>query len=232
MEATEQEIRRPDPTDEQVIERVRAGDTAHFELLMRRHNQRVFRACRAILKDDAEAEDVMQEAYVRAYTHLAEFAGRAAFSTWLTRIAVHEAYARLRRQSRFVPLAASEAIEHASAAAGPTPPRDPERAASDRELAHLLEAALDALPEAFRTVLMLRAVEGMSGAEAAECLGIPEETVKTRLFRARALLRSDLEARTDPALEGVHRFYLERCDRVVAAVLRRLGVRAVPERRP
>src|SRR5689334_10720957 len=100
MEQRPQEVGRQELTDEQIIERVRGGDTALFELLMRRNNQRVFRACRAILKDDAEAEDVMQEAYVQAYARLADFAGRAAFSTWLTRIAVHEAYARLRRQRR------------------------------------------------------------------------------------------------------------------------------------
>jgi RNA polymerase sigma-70 factor, ECF subfamily len=223
MEATEHEPPGRELTDDEVVVRVLRGETALFEVLMRRHNQRVFRACRAIVRDDAEAEDVMQEAYVRAYSHLAQFAGLSAFSTWLTRIAIHEAYARVRRQRRFAGVEATDALEDGSSAAAPAPPRDPERAASDRELAHVLESAIDALPEAFRAVFMLRMVEGMSGAETADCLGIPEETVKTRLFRARGLLRSDVDARTEGALKEAHRFLFERCDRVVAAVLRRIG---------
>lgn len=205
--------------DQEVVDRVRRGEIALFEVLMRRHNQRLFRACRAILKDDGEAEDVMQEAYVRAYAHLGDFAGRSSFSTWLTRIAVHEAFARLRRQRRFDPMI-DESDEPPSQQA---PHDDPERAASDRELARVLEAALDTLPDGFRAVFMLRAVEEMSVAETAECLGIAEETVKTRLFRARGRLQSAIESRIDASLHGVHRFYLERCDRVVEAVLRRLG---------
>ena len=213
---------KPDALDDQeVIARVRRGETALFEVLMRRHNQRLFRACRAILKDDGEAEDVMQEAYVRAYAHLGDFAGRASFSTWLIRIAMHEAFARLRRQRRLDPMidAADEAPAHPPAREA----RDPERAASDRELARVLEAAIDTLPDGFRAVFMLRAVEEMSVTETAECLGIAEETVKTRLFRARGRLQSEIESRIDASLHGVHRFYLERCDRLVEAVLRRLG---------
>ena len=213
---------KPDALDDQeVIARVRRGETALFEVLMRRHNQRLFRACRAILKDDGEAEDVMQEAYVRAYAHLGDFAGRASFSTWLIRIAMHEAFARLRRQRRLDPMIdeSDEAPSHPTSRAA----RDPERAASDRELARVLEAAIDTLPDGFRAVFMLRAVEEMSVTETAECLGIAEETVKTRLFRARGRLQSEIESRIDASLHGVHRFYLERCDRLVEAVLRRLG---------
>jgi RNA polymerase sigma-70 factor, ECF subfamily len=223
MEATEHEPPARELTDDEVVVRVLGGETALFEVLMRRHNQRVFRACRAIVRDDAEAEDVMQEAYVRAYSHLSQFAGLSAFSTWLTRIAIHEAYARVRRQRRFAGVEAIDVLEDGSSVAAPAPVRDPERAASDRELAHVLESAIDALPEAFRAVFMLRMVEGMSGAETADCLGIPEETVKTRLFRARGMLRSDVDARTEGALKEAHRFLFERCDRVVAAVLRRIG---------
>lgn len=215
-----------EPTDEEVVARVRRGDTAAFEILMRRHNQRLFRACRAILRDDAEAEDAMQEAYVSAFAHLADFAGRAAFATWLTRIAVHEAYARLRRQKRFSPMDAddaTDATEEQAPEGGRVAPRDPERAVSDRELAKVLEAAIDTLPDGFRAVFMLRAVEGLSGAETAACLGIPEETVKTRLFRARGLLQREIRSRIDAGLHGVHRFHLQRCDRVVARVLERLG---------
>ena len=213
---------KPDALDDQeVIARVRRGETALFEVLMRRHNQRLFRACRAILKDDGEAEDVMQEAYVRAYAHLGDFAGRASFSTWLIRIAMHEAFARHRRQRRLDPMIdeSDEAPSHPTSREA----RDPERAASDRELARVLEAAIDTLPDGFRAVFMLRAVEEMSVTETAECLGIAEETVKTRLFRARGRLQSEIESRIDASLHGVHRFYLERCDRLVEAVLRRLG---------
>jgi RNA polymerase sigma-70 factor (ECF subfamily) len=209
----------PSLTDEEIVARVRAGETALFELLMRRHNQRVYRAARAILRDDSEAEDVMQDAYVRAYAHLSEFEGRARFSTWLTRIAVHEALARSRRGRRFRPLDDQEA--HAM----PTGPRfTPEQLASDREVSVVLERAIDSLSDDFRAVFVLRAVEEMSGAETAECLGIPEETVKTRLFRARARLQEALLEALEPAAPRAYEFHLSRCDRVVEAVLSRLGI--------
>jgi len=209
-----------DLTDEQAIERVLAGDTPAFEAIMRRYNQRLFRAARAILRSDLEAEDVMQDAYVRAYAHLAEFAGRARFSTWLTKIAVHEALARVRRQRRFDLMDPSE---EKLPGASELPPADPEQTAATKELAGVIEQAIDTLPDGFRTVFMLRAVEEMSVAETAECLEIPEETVKTRLHRARAQLQKRLETHTESALRQTHRFYMERCDRVVAAVLARLA---------
>jgi RNA polymerase sigma-70 factor (ECF subfamily) len=209
-------------TDEQVIERVRAGDTQLFEVLMRRYNQRLFRAARAIVKNDVEAEDVIQEAYVRAFAHLGSFEGRARLSTWLTKIVIHEAAARLRLRRRFESMddgdgPSEESIDESG------PSADPERAASSRELAAVIVEAIDRLPSAFRAVFMLRAVEEMSGAETAECLEIPEETVKTRLHRARALLQRELEQRTDASLVEVHRFLAERCDRVVRQVLARLA---------
>jgi RNA polymerase sigma-70 factor (ECF subfamily) len=208
-------------TDEEVRQRVLGGDTALFEVIMRRYNQRLFRAARAIIKNDAEAEDVLQESYMRAYAHLREFEGRARLSTWLTKIVIHEAAARIRRQRRFDSMedgerAAEEVVDLENDA------QDPEKIAAGRELAAVLEDAIDRLPEAFRTVFMLRAVEALSGAETAECLDIPEETVKTRLFRARALLQKDLERRNDASLQGVHRFLAERCDRVVRTVIGRL----------
>ncbi len=206
-------------TDEQVVARVRAGETQLFELVMRRYNRRIYRAARAILRDDGEAEDVMQEAYVRAYAHLHEVEGRARFSTWLTRIAVHEAIARVRRQRRYQPI--DEHTEEAQSM--PTARRfSPEQQASGGEIRAALERAIDALPEDFRTVFVLRAVEEMTGAETAECLGIPEETVKTRLFRARARLQEALLETLEPAATQAYEFHLSRCDRVVAAVLRRL----------
>ncbi len=196
-------------------------ETQLFELLMRRHNQRIYRAARAILRDDGEAEDVMQDAYVRAYAHLHEFEGRARFSTWLTRIAVHEALARLRRGRRF------ESIESQTqeTQSMPTAPRfSPEKQASDGEMRAVLEKAIDGLSDEFRAVFVLRAVEEMTGAETAECLGIPEETVKTRLFRARARLKETVLEALEPVAPRAYEFHLSRCDRVVAGVLLRIGL--------
>jgi RNA polymerase sigma-70 factor (ECF subfamily) len=210
----------PTLTDEQIVARVRAGETQLFELIMRRHNQRIYRAARAILRDDAEAEDVMQDAYVRAFAHLGEFEGRALFSTWLTRIAVHEALARSRKGRRFKSI--DEPTSEAQSM--PTGPRfNPEQQASDGEVRAVLENAIDALPDEFRAVFVLRAIEEMTGAETAECLGIPEETVKTRLFRARARLQETLLQTLEPAAQRAYQFHRSRCDRVVAAVLARIG---------
>ncbi|HKY38181.1 MAG TPA: RNA polymerase sigma factor [Polyangiaceae bacterium] len=210
------------PDDDEVVARVRAGDRLLFEVLMRRHNRKVFRAARAILRSDHEAEDVMQHAYVRAFEHLAEYQGRARFSVWLTRIAVYEALARLRRRKRVGPL--EEANEEGNTMADQQ--ATPEQKASDAELRLLTEAAIDELPEDFRIVFMLRAVEQMSVADVAECLGIPEDTVKTRYFRARQRLRNSLLARLDASTERTFEFYLDRCNRVVAGVFERLNVRA------
>ena len=185
-------------TDEEIVARVCAGEQGLFEVLMRRHNLRVYRAARAILHDDNETEDVMQDAYVRAYEHLHDFEGRARFSTWLTRIAVNEAFARVRRGKRF------------------------------DTLDSFTEEPFMSTTRAFRMVFVLRAVEGMSGAEVAECLGIAEETVKTRLFRARRRLQEMLVESIEPALPSIYEFHLSRCDRVVAAVLHRIGGRRRP----
>jgi RNA polymerase sigma-70 factor, ECF subfamily len=210
----------PEPTDEEIVARVLAGDAALFEQLMRRHNSRVYRAARAILRDDSEAEDVMQDAYVRAYTHLRDFGGRARFSTWLTRIAVNEALARVRRGKRFDSLES----HMEEPVMGTQPDTSPEQQASDVEMRSVLEAAVAKLSDEFRSVFVLRAVEGMSGAETAECLGIPEETVKTRLHRARSRLQEMLLESLEPAAPSLYEFHLSRCDRVVAAVLGRIGV--------
>jgi len=208
-------------SDEAVIARIRAGEPWCFEILMRRHNRRVFRATRAILKRDDEAEDVMQEAYVRAYEHLADFRGEASFATWVTRIAIHEALARKRAERRFDVLdLASQELTRV-----PLPsPRSPEQEVNDQQLRAVLERAIDALPEEFRTVFVLRAVEQMSGAEAAACLDIPEETVKTRLHRARLRLQEVIVRSLDAKATQAYEFHLSRCDRVVKGVLDRLGV--------
>jgi RNA polymerase sigma-70 factor, ECF subfamily len=202
--------------DEDVVERIRKGERALFEVLMRRYNQRLFRAARSIVRDDAEAEDVMQDAYVRAYTHLEQFAGRASFATWLTKIAVYEALARLRRRGRFVDLEDTMPVLASDAP-------DPERHAADRELGSAMEAAVDTLPEAYRAVFMLRDVEGLSTADTAASLGIKEETAKTRLHRARTMLRGQLSAQAEAAFPRAFEFAGARCDRVVAAVMERIG---------
>ena len=207
-------------SDEQVVSRVLGGDTALYELLIRRHNQRLYRVARAILRDDAEAEDVMQDAYVRAYQHLADFEGRAKFSTWLTRIAVHEALARSRRHSRFRPLDNSE--ESPGGVMRSSTGRNPEEAAYDRELGDVLEQAILQSPEDHRLVFMLRDVEGMSTDETAECLNISSENVKVRLHRARAGLRKDLYARAGATTVQSFQFHATRCDQVVRNVFREL----------
>jgi RNA polymerase sigma-70 factor (ECF subfamily) len=208
-------------TDEQVVERVLVGETAAFEVIMRRYNQRLYRVARAILRDDHEAEDVMQDAYVRAYQHLGQFEGRARFSTWLIRIAVHEALARKRRRTR---------VEGLEAITGPNGELlmpaannfDPEYRASTSELHRLLEQAILALPDDYRAVLVLRDVEEMSTAEAAAALEITEENAKVRLHRARALLRKELYARTQATSSAAFQFPATRCDRVVSNVFARL----------
>ena len=211
-------------SDEEVVARVLEGDTAAFELLMRRHNQRLYRTARAILRDDAEAEDVMQDAYVRAYEHLDQFAGRAKFSTWLTRIAVHEALARVRRRGRF------EAIETMVGSSGgnmtfASHAPSPEQQAVSAQSNSLLEAAILDLPDGYRSVLMMRDIEELSTSETAECLSLSEENVKVRLHRARALLRRELYAKAGKSRSSAFAFMGERCDRVVSKVLSRISKR-------
>ena len=174
-------------SDEQVITRVLAGETALFEALMRRYNERLYRAARAILRDENEAEDVMQQAYVNAFTHLRQFDGRSKFSTWLTRIAVHDALARARRRGRYLTMDQEDSptsdFPHALDAAP-----DPERLAIARELGALMESAIDRLPDGTREVFVLRQIEGMKTDEVAEALSVSEAVVKTRLSRARGAL--------------------------------------------
>jgi RNA polymerase sigma-70 factor, ECF subfamily len=210
--------------DSEIVKRVRAGDRALFEVLMRRHNQRVYRAARAIVKDESEAEDVMQQAYINAFTHLHQFEERSQFSTWLTRIALNEAFARREKQR-----AAASRTERVDYDRGGfmdsirAPQPDPERQAYAGELHKVLEDAVDTLPEGYRAVFMLRDVEGMSTAEAGEGLGLGEEAVKTRLHRARAMIRRAVTARIGAAAAGAFTFEAPRCDRVVAAVLEQLA---------
>jgi RNA polymerase sigma-70 factor (ECF subfamily) len=211
---------RAEGTDEDVIRQVLAGNTAMFELLMRRYNERAYRAARAIVRDEDEAEDVMQQAYVSAFTHLRQFNGTARFSTWLTRIVINEALARVRRQGKYQPFEDETSTVEPVAARNPSD--NPELQTFAGELRGLLERAIDTLPAGMREVFMLRDVEGLSTAEVAACLEVSEDVVKTRLSRGRAALRRVLIERTGATAPEAFRFYRPRCDRVVAGVLGRI----------
>jgi RNA polymerase sigma-70 factor (ECF subfamily) len=199
-------------SDAEIVERVRNGETALFEVLMRRHNQRIYRVARAVIKDEAEAEDVMQQAYINAFTHLNQFQDRSQFSTWLTRIALHEALARRRKRKP------EESPEDVMETLTSTQP-DPERQAYGAELGRLLEAAVDALPESYRVVFMLREIEGLSTSETAAGLDLGDEAVKTRLHRAKAMVRSAIAERMGASSAEAFAFPATRCNRVVAAVM-------------
>lgn len=212
-------LRAEAPSDEDLVRRIRGGETALFEVLMRRYNQRLFRVARGIVRDHGEAEDVLQQAYLNAYTHLHQYEHRGSFAGWLTRIAVHEAFAGHRRRAA---AAATESIgwDGECARIASTSP-DPEQATLSSELRKDLQASVDALADAYRPVFVLREVEGLSTAETAEALGLSEDVVKTRLHRARAMLRAAL-SREGQRPGDLLRFGLEQCDRVVAAVLTRV----------
>jgi len=210
-------------SDEEIVGRVRAGETSLFEILMRRHNQRLYRTARSIVGNEGEAEDVMQEAYVRAFQHLPQFEGRSRFSTWLTKIVVHEASLRRRRAVRF--LALDTAIQMSPAEAAPPHASDPEMKLFEGEVRLLLERAVDALPPDYRAVFILREIEEMDTAEAAETLMVSEEVVRTRLMRARAMLREHLY-RSARITTGLFELHLARCDRVVLAVMPRIAPQA------
>jgi RNA polymerase sigma-70 factor (ECF subfamily) len=208
-------------SDVEVVRRVREGETGLFEILMRRYNQRLYRIARTILNDDGEAEDVMQQAYLNAYLHLDQFAERASFSTWLTKIAVYEAIARSQRRTAARPNPDFESGERAMTHVRESRP-DPEHQAFATELRSLLESAIDSLPEHYRIVFTLRQIEGLSTAETAQSLEISEDSVKTRLHRARALLQDDLLERAGAATSEAFQFHLSRCNRVVAGVLEKI----------
>jgi RNA polymerase sigma-70 factor (ECF subfamily) len=219
-------------SDAALARRIEAGDLAAFEQLMRRHNRALFRTARAILKDDGEAEDAVQEAYLLAYRSIATFRGDARLSTWLTRIVANEAFGRLRKHARRAailplrvdddPTARESAHDIRTESEAPAMDR-PDNMALRREMRQLIEARIDALPDAYRVVFMLRAVEELSVEETAESLGIPESTVRTRFFRARSLLRESLAQDVDRAYVDAFGFAGERCDRIITHVLARLA---------
>lgn len=213
--------------DNELAARVAAGDQAAFRLLMRRYNQTMYRAARSILRNEAEAEDAVQEAYLLAWRSAGAFRGEARLSTWLVRIVVNESLMRRRRNSRgaeVISLDGETAGEKAAAEASmrEEAPDQPERESLRAEARRLIEAKIDELPDAFRTVFMLRAVDEMEVGEVAACLGIASATVRTRFFRARALLRESLSREIDVAQENAFGFAGERCDRIVEGVMARL----------
>jgi RNA polymerase sigma-70 factor (ECF subfamily) len=214
--------KRPQESDQSLVRLIAADDHAAFERLMRRHNSRLFRVARAILKDDAEAEDAVQDGYLDAYKHIADYRGDAQVTTWLTRIVINQALMRLRRHKRERGVVRFPDGRDADAADREMVDRtaeSPAAATLRAEIRKVVESRIDALPAAFRAVFVMRDVEEMTVQETAECLGIPAATVRTRLFRARALLRDALARDIDGATLEVFGFAGQRCDRIIAAVL-------------
>ncbi len=217
----------PSPTnDAELVSRIAQADHAAFETLMRRHNGKLFRVARSILRDDTDAEDALQDAYLDAYRHMGEFRGGSHLGTWLTRIVINQALMRLRKQRRdrvVVPFGDRDATEPHPTEADVADDRSesPSSATLRAEIRRMLERRIDELPLAFRTVFVMREVEDMTVEETADCLGIPATTVRTRLFRARGLLREALARDMDNATVDVFDFAGARCDRIVAGVLAR-----------
>lgn len=213
--------------DAELVRRAAQGDDAAFEAVMRRHNRLLFRTARSVLKDDADAEDALQEAYVRAWRALASFRADARLSTWLVRIVVNEALGRLRQRAANV-VELSTAVQPDADEPPPEPSMPdnpdsrPDRMAMRADARRLIEARIDTLPDVFRTVFVMRAVEELSVEEVALALQLPEATVRTRYFRARSLLREGLSQDLDLATSDAFSFDGARCDRVVAGVLTRL----------
>ena len=214
-----------DTGDAELVHRALARDEAAVRTIMQANNRKLYRLARGILRNDAEAEDVVQEAYVRAFTHLESFRGDSSLSTWLSRIAMNEALGRLRRQRPAVDLDAlppgkleAEIIQFPLAAS-----EDPEKSIAQREIQAIVEHAVDELPEAFRLVFITRVIEGMNVEETAEILGLKPETVKSRLHRARTMLRDIVERKIGPVVMEAFPFAGKRCERLTDAVLKRLG---------
>lgn len=211
--------------DVSVVRRVLTGDTMAFAVLMRRFNGRLYRLARGIVGNSAEAEDALQDAYLNAYRCLGQFRGDSSLATWLSRLVVNECLARVRRSARrqnVIPMTPSPADGELEAVPS-NEAGSPDAAADQAQIRDILERRIDALPEAFRAVFVLRSVEELSVEETAECLGIPAETVRSRHFRAKSLLREALARELDIAERSLWKFAGERCDRIVARVLARLA---------
>ena len=215
--------------DAELVERARGRDEAAIRLIMQANNRRLYRIARGILRNDGEAEDVVQETYVRAFTHLPDFRGDSSFATWLARIAMNEALGRLRRQRPSVDVNSlgpgvleAQIIQFPHSAAS----EDPEKSMAQREIQHVVEHAIEELPDAFRIVFITRVIEGMNVEETADILGLKLETVKTRLHRARAMLRDNVEKKIGPVVMEAFPFAGKRCERLTEAVLKRLDLPA------
>jgi RNA polymerase sigma-70 factor (ECF subfamily) len=212
--------------DTELVRRALIRDEAAVRAIIKAHNRRLYRLARGILRNDGEAEDVVQETYVRAFTHLKDFRGDSSLSTWLSRIAMNEALGRLRRQRPGVELSSlpqgmleAQIIQFPLMSAAD----DPEKSMAQREIQHVVEGAIDELPEPFRIVFITRVLEGMNVEETAEILDLKPETVKTRLHRARTMLRDNVEKKIGPVVMEAFPFAGRRCDRLTEAVLKRLG---------
>jgi len=205
-----------------LVRRALAREADAFRAIMKAHNQRLYRIARAIIRNDAEAEDVVQEAYVRAFAHLDAFRGHASLGTWLSRIVINEALGRLRKRRRFEAVALPEAREAEIIPFPLNPGDDPERTMAQRQILQLVERATDKLPDTYRTVFVARVIEGLSIEETAELLGLLPETGKPRLNRARVLLRKALDDEIGPVLLDAFPFAGQRCERLTRAVMKRL----------
>jgi RNA polymerase sigma-70 factor (ECF subfamily) len=212
--------------DAELVRRVLDRDAEAFRIIMQRHNQRLYRIARSVLRNSAEAEDAVQEAYVAAFTHLATYRGESPLAGWLARIVMNEALGRLRRKPAASDFASLEAVPEAEIIQFPSSAtnEDPERTMAQRQILQLVEEAADTLPEVYRVVLVTRVIEGMSVEETADLLRIKSETVKTRLHRARQLLREQLNKQIGPIMLDAFPFAGRRCERLTVSVLKRLGL--------
>jgi len=215
--------------DAELVRRARERDEAAIRAILQSNNRRLYRLARGILRNDSEAEDVVQETYLRAFTHLEDFRGESTLATWLGRIAINEALGRLRRQRPGVEWTSlppgtleAQVIQFPLSATS----EDPEKSMAQREIQHVVEHAIDELPDAFRIVFITRVIEGMNVEETAEILGLKPETVKTRLHRARTMLRDNVEKKIGPVVMEAFPFAGKRCERLTESVLKRLGVSA------
>ncbi|MER9131587.1 RNA polymerase sigma factor [Mesorhizobium sp. M0768] len=208
--------------DMQLVGRALARDSDAFRTIIKTHNQRLYRIARGVVRNDSEAEDIVQEAYVSAFAHLESFRGDASLATWLSRIVINEALGRLRKRRRMVAMPENPQAEIIRFPLNPSD--DPERTMAQRQILELVERATDSLPDAYRMVFVARVIEGLSIEETAELLGVRPETIKTRLHRARALVRKALDDQIGPVLLDAFPFAGRRCERLTNAVMQRLGL--------
>ncbi|MER9657327.1 RNA polymerase sigma factor [Mesorhizobium sp. M0152] len=208
--------------DMQLVRRALARDGDAFRAIIKTHNQRLYRIARGVVRNDSEAEDIVQEAYVSAFANLGAFRGESSLATWLSRIVINEALGRLRKKRRTVPMPDNPQAEIIRFPLNPSD--DPERTMAQRQILELVEQATDSLPDVYRTVFVARVIEGLSIEETADLLGVRPQTVKTRLHRARALVRKALDDQIGPVLLDAFPFAGRRCEKLTSAVMRRLGL--------